>query len=71
VLRLCWRTGFQRQRGKIGFIPKKTCATSLTAEQLVLKLEAFLEALDAYDDVQNAPCRLLWLTVAPGPQQDA
>src|SRR5690606_15570371 len=43
--------GFSVNAAKIGYIPKNP-VTSLTAEQLE-EVEAFLEALDAHDDVQN------------------
>ena len=51
VCRALPEQGFSVNSAKIGYIPKNP-VNSLTAEQLE-EVEAFLEALDAHDDVQN------------------
>lgn len=51
VCRALPEQGFNVNSAKIGFIPKNP-VSNLSAEQLE-EVEAFLEALDAHDDVQN------------------
>lgn len=51
VCRALQEQGFNVNSAKIGFIPKNP-VSNLSAEQLE-EVEAFLEALDAHDDVQN------------------